>query len=246
MSCSQVDPCNQQYSSDDVRYSGPNLICTEIDTCDTLTEALQKAEAVVCSMQSTITLLQNQLNSLTTTTSTSSTTSSTTTVNPSTTTTTTVSSPVFYTVPRTHINSSSQGLIRMIFRINGGSWTTFTSNIAPSGNFYIGGGGIPPAPLLYNAIGNSIGNSMNLNPNVGDLVELYFVKDSTLQNLRFGVSFDAIFSSPTFVAAPGANFTNYCGPTNPYAFYYNKVSRFFNIDSTGTSSTWATNVLVTC
>lgn len=246
MSCTSNDPCNQpQYSSDAISYVGPNLICTTIETCDSVTEAFQKANLKICNLQNTLVALQNQLSSLTTTTSTTSTSTSTTTsTSSSTTTTTTISNPIYYVVPKTRINSGSQGLIRMIFRINGGAWTTFTSTLAPSGNFYIGGGSYPP--LSYSTIGASIGNSMNFAPNVGDLVELYFVKDSTLENLVFGVNFNATFSSPTFTPAPGAVSTGYCGPTNPYAFYYNKISRFFNINSTGDDSTWATNTLVTC
>jgi hypothetical protein len=90
MSCSQSDPCNQPtYSSDSINYTGPNLICTEIETCDTLTESLQKANSKVCDLQAAIESLQNQINGLTTTTSTSST-STTTTTPPTTTTTTTV------------------------------------------------------------------------------------------------------------------------------------------------------------
>lgn len=234
MSCTSTDPCGQpQYSSDSVNYVGPNLVCTTIETCDTVTEAFQKAEAKVCSLQSTLVLLQNQLNSLTTTTSTSSTsTTSTTSTSSSTTTTTTLSTlGSFFAICRTRINPGAQGDIRFIFRKNGGAWTTFTSTGAPAGTFFVGG----VYPLQYNSPG-SIPDS-NIGAVVGDFIEIYVVRASTLQNLQFGVG---------FAVPPAGNYTTYCGQANPYGFILNKINYYFNINSTGDDSTWTTNVLVTC
>lgn len=57
MSCSEnTNPCTCgnnacgcKISSDDVAYQGPNLECTGINTCDTLTEAIQKIDEFGCS-----------------------------------------------------------------------------------------------------------------------------------------------------------------------------------------------------
>ena len=89
-----VDPCNVPCTpTDNVCYSGPNLPCTGIHTCDTVTVSLQKIDAEVCDLQSQITALQTLVNSLTTTTTTTSTSSTTTT-------TTTIACPSceFYSV----------------------------------------------------------------------------------------------------------------------------------------------------
>lgn len=236
MSCTSTDPCGQpQYSSDSVNYVGPNLVCTTIETCDTITEAFQKAEAKVCSLQSTLVLLQNQLNSLTTTTSTSSTsTTSTTSTSSSTTTTTTLSTlGSIFAICRTRINVASQGSVSLRFRINGGPWTTFTSTAAPAGTFFVGG----VYPLQYNNGGNLMPASSNFTGVLGDFVEMYFVNGNTLQNLRFGVG---------FTTPPAGTYNTYCGATNPYGFILNNLNYYFNIDSTGDDSTWTTNVLVTC
>jgi len=49
--------------SDAVIYSGPNLPCTGVNTCDKLTDVLQKMDAQICA-------LQEALYNLTTTTTT--------------------------------------------------------------------------------------------------------------------------------------------------------------------------------
>jgi hypothetical protein len=88
MSCLENTPCNQSlYSTSNVKYTGPNLPCTDVDTCDTLSEVLQKAENVVCQLKTQLTSLQNQLNSITTTTT------STTTITSTSTTSTTTNTP---------------------------------------------------------------------------------------------------------------------------------------------------------
>lgn len=43
--------CNNSVDSDLVIYSGPNLACTGIATCNTITEAIQKLDAKVCEAQ---------------------------------------------------------------------------------------------------------------------------------------------------------------------------------------------------
>ena len=43
--------CNNSVDSDLVIYSGPNLSCTGIATCNTITEAIQKLDAKVCEAQ---------------------------------------------------------------------------------------------------------------------------------------------------------------------------------------------------
>ena len=57
------DPCNQSpICSEDVKYSGPNLGCTAINTCDSLSTAFEKLNSKICTLQSTLVILQNQLN----------------------------------------------------------------------------------------------------------------------------------------------------------------------------------------
>lgn len=47
-----VNPCyTYQTQSDHLAYTGVNLPCTGIDTCDTLTVALQKIEEKICELQ---------------------------------------------------------------------------------------------------------------------------------------------------------------------------------------------------
>jgi hypothetical protein len=110
-----VDPCNVPCTpTDNVCYSGPNLPCTGIHTCDTVTVSLQKIDAEVCDLQSQITALQTLVNSLTTTTTTTSTSSTTTT-------TTTIACPSceFYSV-----NNSTITPAEIIYYSCGGIYTT--------------------------------------------------------------------------------------------------------------------------
>jgi len=76
----------QPTSTDNVKYTGPNLPCTEVNFNDNLTIALQKLEALVCSLQATVVSL---MPTTTTTTTTEASTTTTTTEVPETTTTTT-------------------------------------------------------------------------------------------------------------------------------------------------------------
>jgi hypothetical protein len=71
--CGSLDPCNcgNKPQSNEIKYVGPNLSCTGIQTCDDMSTALQKIDQIICVLQAAITP--------TTTTSTTSTSSSTTT-----------------------------------------------------------------------------------------------------------------------------------------------------------------------
>lgn len=75
-----VDPCNVPVvQTGNITYSGPNLPCTGINTCDTGTVAFEKIDEEICDLQTQITNLQTLVNSLTTTTTSTSTSSTTTT-----------------------------------------------------------------------------------------------------------------------------------------------------------------------
>lgn len=78
--CSDCDPCAKPVCSDSVKYNGPGMSCSDIDSCDSLTVALQKLNQQVCDIWEVV-------NTLTTTTTSTSTSSSTTTSTTSTTTT---------------------------------------------------------------------------------------------------------------------------------------------------------------
>lgn len=119
--CNQ-DPCGCKTSTDEVVYKGPNLSCTGINNCDTLTTAIQKINDYMCSIElvqmifynivnnSTLynqftTIVNNSVdcqtvwdcieNTTTTTTTATPTTTTTTTLEPTTTTTTTTSAPSY-------------------------------------------------------------------------------------------------------------------------------------------------------
>ncbi len=50
------DPCKDPFrTSDNLAYKGPNLPCTGINNCDTLSTALQKIEAKLCELITTTT-----------------------------------------------------------------------------------------------------------------------------------------------------------------------------------------------
>ena len=65
--CGKTNECDhcsaEPIQSDHLTYSGPNLPCTGIRTCDTLTVALQKIDEQICG-------LINSIYNLTTTTTT--------------------------------------------------------------------------------------------------------------------------------------------------------------------------------
>ena len=74
MSC---DSCT--IPSDAIIYSGPNLLCIDVDRRESTTVAIQKAEQTLCELQTAVNILQQQVNALVPTT----------TIYPTTTTTTT-------------------------------------------------------------------------------------------------------------------------------------------------------------
>jgi len=96
------DPCTAApVPTNNVSYSGPNLACTLIATCDSATVAFQKIDTQICSLKQQIYNLQIALaNCCPTTTTTSTSTSSTTT------TTTTIACPSceFYSVTNSTVS----------------------------------------------------------------------------------------------------------------------------------------------
>jgi hypothetical protein len=74
MSC---DSCT--IPSDAIIYSGPNLLCIDVDRRESTTVAIQKAEQTVCELQTAVNILQQQVNALVPTTTIYPTTSTTTT-----------------------------------------------------------------------------------------------------------------------------------------------------------------------
>jgi hypothetical protein len=78
----------QATSTDNIKYTGPDQPCTGIKFNDNLTLILQKLEALVCDLQTTVVMLQQT--TTTTTTTIVSTTTTTTTIELTTTTTTTI------------------------------------------------------------------------------------------------------------------------------------------------------------
>ena len=65
------DPCSAQpIGSQSVVYSGPNLPCTGIQTCNNLSVSLQKVDEKICDLQDQIDALVNALNVCCTTTTT--------------------------------------------------------------------------------------------------------------------------------------------------------------------------------
>lgn len=80
------DPCSAApVPTNNVSYSGPNLACTQIRTCDSATVAFQKVDTQICNLKQQIYNLQVILGEccpeyVPTTTSTSSTTTTTTTI----------------------------------------------------------------------------------------------------------------------------------------------------------------------
>jgi hypothetical protein len=59
--CNSSSPCGCKISSDDVAYQGPNLGCTDIITCDSITAAIQKLDEYACSID----LVQNIITNIT-------------------------------------------------------------------------------------------------------------------------------------------------------------------------------------
>lgn len=213
------DPCNQSpICSEDVKYSGPNLVCTTIETCDSMSTAFEKLNSKICTLQSTLVILQNQLNSYTTTTTTSSTstttstststtstsTTSTSTTTSTTSTTTTVTTPsVFFSLQDAPGGTTGKNF-SMHYRINGGAWNEFTVNFCITA---------PPYPGYNDYIIWSASKIGGLSPawTIGAFIEIA-VTDcvlSTGTNRRFGAGFNS------------GQFTTYCGKATPYGFTWN-------------------------
>ena len=91
------DPCQNWWSqSDHLAYTGPNLPCTVIETCDTLSVVIQKIEEAICQLMITTTTTTTiDITTSTTTTSTTTIISSTTTTSTSSTTTTTTTTIIY-------------------------------------------------------------------------------------------------------------------------------------------------------
>lgn len=78
-----ADPCDTKLKiSNLIKYVGPDLPCTGIDTCDDLTTVIQKIEEAICALQSSTTTTTTSSTTTTSTSTTSSTTTSTTTICP--------------------------------------------------------------------------------------------------------------------------------------------------------------------
>lgn len=113
------DPCNQHViSTDQVAYTGPNLGCTGINTCDSITVALQKINEQICDIWEVV-------NAFTTTSTTTSTSTSTTT---STTSTTTTAIPSYPFLMKVSTVSSTDAC-------NNGIIGTYYSNSPTLGSF---------------------------------------------------------------------------------------------------------------
>jgi hypothetical protein len=52
--CGCSDPYSDKTASSDVKYTGPNLPCTGIQTCDDLSTILQKMDQAICALQAVI------------------------------------------------------------------------------------------------------------------------------------------------------------------------------------------------
>lgn len=52
--CGCSDPYSDKTGSGDVKYTGPNLPGTGIETCDTLTVALQKIDNAIANLQAIV------------------------------------------------------------------------------------------------------------------------------------------------------------------------------------------------
>jgi hypothetical protein len=235
MSCSSTDPCNQpSYSSDSIIYTGPGLPCTDIDPCDTITQAFEKAEEKVCVLLSTVISLQNQLNSLTTTTSTSSTsTTSTTSTSSTSTTSTTSGNPQICLRPKYPMAGT---MVSLMFRKNGGPWTMLIYEPTPGNTFtQFGVGG--SNPVAYNC--PIVLSLTNVNPTIGDFIELYVVTGVGLQNVRFGNG----YINPASIVG---DFTSNCGQAAPFGFIYTPTQRYINVDSTEPVSPAPFGSIITC
>jgi hypothetical protein len=62
--CNQ-DPCGCKTSTDEIVYKGPNLDCTGINNCDTLTTAIQKINNFMCSIELVQVIINNIITNVT-------------------------------------------------------------------------------------------------------------------------------------------------------------------------------------
>ena len=216
------DPCNQSpICSEDVKYSGPNLVCTTIETCDSMSTAFEKLNSKICTLQSTLVILQNQLNSYTTTTTTSSTstttstststtstsTSSTSSTTSTTSTTTTVTDPsVYYSIQNNDPGAVNGKAFSMHYRVNGGAWNEFY----PTPGVFCFASPNFPGYYEYIVTGSKIGG---LSPawTIGAFIEIAVTDCVVLSGTdrRFGAGFNS------------GQFTTYCGKATPYGFTWN-------------------------
>ena len=56
------NPCGCGTSSDDVVYQGPNLSCTGVSNCDTLSEVIQTIDGFICGPEIVQNIINNILN----------------------------------------------------------------------------------------------------------------------------------------------------------------------------------------
>ena len=74
MSRCNCDPCNvEPISSNNVKWAAPNLPCTGVLTCDSLTVALQKVDQQICDLKALVAELQEEINIIKGTTTTTTT-----------------------------------------------------------------------------------------------------------------------------------------------------------------------------
>ena len=63
--CNQTtNPCGCKTSTDEIVYNGPNLECTGIQTCDTLTTSLQTISEYLCSVELVQVIINNIVNNV--------------------------------------------------------------------------------------------------------------------------------------------------------------------------------------
>jgi len=134
LNCINTDSCSTQITKSDlVTYIGLDLLCTNIQTSEDLTEALVNIDSRICDIIETLnicctTTTTSTSTTTTSTTSTSSTTTTTTTAPPTTTTTTTAAN---YLEPCTVLVNYGQNVYGYD---PGANTTTFLGNYAPGGN----------------------------------------------------------------------------------------------------------------
>ena len=118
--CGCSDPYSDKTASSDVKYTGHNLSCINVNTCDDLSVVIQKINQAICVLQAAITP--------TTTTTSSSSTTSTSTSTSTTTTTTTTAAPTTTTTT----SSSSTSTTTSTTTAGGPTTTTTTTTAAPT------------------------------------------------------------------------------------------------------------------